>query len=63
MENPIKMDDLGLYTHILGNTHVYVLSYVAFPWSIWSTPMTWVFHGMFRRAPYPAPPNVPSPQK
>ena len=24
MENPIKMDDLGGFPHIFGNTHVYV---------------------------------------
>ena len=26
MENPIKMDDLGVYTPIFGNTHIVIVA-------------------------------------
>ena len=28
MKNPIKMDDLGVYTPIFGNTHVYQTRFI-----------------------------------
>ena len=35
MENPIKMDDLGVYTPILGNTHMWTQR-LSFFWSLFS---------------------------
>ena len=29
MENPIKMDVLGVYTLIFGNTHIYLSGYIS----------------------------------
>ena len=40
MENPIKMDDLGVPLHILGNTHIRDKPFFRWEWiqSVWSGP-------------------------